>query len=269
MLLYFTIWRFFVVMYHVLALLIIWIWFLYNFDNKHTFIVIVIVIVIDYFDAMRWYCLNNFVIVLSDKYINSVMRSIRWTYLNLNVYRLSCLFHNNEPSPVNEGRIKSGTFFKHNVKLLGTHIPRNWFDIDLGYNAIDGNFRRFSFHWQSPCTVPGKCLPLGCARRFWKSLRKYRESTASYIETRLRSIMTSLHSHMFRSIAHLWGKSVDHWWILFATGDGMWAPWCSICITGPFWEEHQSISPQSLINLHFTFAYPYFICVGAMHIGPI
>ena len=34
-----TIWRFFV-MYHVLALLIIWIWFLYNFDNKHTFIIV-------------------------------------------------------------------------------------------------------------------------------------------------------------------------------------------------------------------------------------
>ena len=100
-------------MYHVLALLIIWIWFLYNFDNKHTFIGIVIVIVIDYFDAMRWYCLNNFVIVLSDKYINSVISSIRWTYLNFNVYRLSCPFHNNELSPVNEGRIKSGTFFKH------------------------------------------------------------------------------------------------------------------------------------------------------------
>ena len=34
------------VMYHVLALLIIWFLILYNFDNKHTFIVIVIVIVI-------------------------------------------------------------------------------------------------------------------------------------------------------------------------------------------------------------------------------
>ena len=32
------------VMYHVLALLIIWFLILYNFDNKHTFIVIVIVI---------------------------------------------------------------------------------------------------------------------------------------------------------------------------------------------------------------------------------
>ena len=38
----FIIWRVFV-MYHVLALLIIWMWCLYNFDNKQTFIVIVIV----------------------------------------------------------------------------------------------------------------------------------------------------------------------------------------------------------------------------------
>ena len=179
------------------------------------------------------------------------MRSIRWTYLNFNVYRLSCPFHNNELSPVNEGRIKSGTFFKHMLNssalmflgidlILILGITRSM-EISAVFHSTD------SLLAQSQVNV--------C---HWAAQGDFE-----------RSIMTSLHSHMFRSIAHLWGKSVDHWWILFATGDGMWAPWCSICITGPFWEEYQSISPQSLINLHFTFAYPYFICVGAMHIGPI
>ena len=51
--------------------------------------------------------------VLSDKDINSVMRSIRWTSLNLNVYILFCPFHNNELSPVNEELIKSGAFLKY------------------------------------------------------------------------------------------------------------------------------------------------------------
>ena len=51
--------------------------------------------------------------VLSDKDINSVMRSIRWTSLNLNVYILSCPFPSKELSPVNEELIKSGTFLKY------------------------------------------------------------------------------------------------------------------------------------------------------------
>ena len=54
--------------------------------------------------------------VLSDNEIKSSMRSLRSTSINLNIYILSCPFHNNEQSPVNEELIKSGTFFKYMLK---------------------------------------------------------------------------------------------------------------------------------------------------------
>ena len=44
------------------------------------------------------------------------MRSLRSTSINLNIYILSCPFHNKEQSPVDEELIKSGTFFKYMLK---------------------------------------------------------------------------------------------------------------------------------------------------------
>ena len=52
----------------------------------------------------------------SDKNIRSIVGSLRWTFVNLNVYILSCPLHNNELSPVNEELIKPGTFVKCMLK---------------------------------------------------------------------------------------------------------------------------------------------------------
>ena len=54
--------------------------------------------------------------VLSDNEIKSSMRSLRSTSINLNIYLLSCPFHNKEQSPVNEELVKSGTFLKYMLK---------------------------------------------------------------------------------------------------------------------------------------------------------
>ena len=54
--------------------------------------------------------------VLSDNDNKRFIRSLCWTSINLNVYILSCPFHNNELSPAKEELIKSGTFLKYMLK---------------------------------------------------------------------------------------------------------------------------------------------------------